>query len=101
MVEKTVLKMPACGKLKKRLSLSEDRMAPTLESLGISQLSVSERIALVQQIWDSIAVEVDQSPLSTAQLQELDRRATEDDENPNETIPWEEVLAEGFARWKK
>ena len=42
-------------------------MAPTLESLGIDRLSVAERIVLVQQIWDSIAVHPDQVPLTEAQ----------------------------------
>lgn len=32
---------------------------PTMEELGIDRLSVEDRITLVQQIWDSIAEEVD------------------------------------------
>ena len=49
-------------------------MSPQLHALGIDKLSVAERIALVQEIWDSIAAEVGQSPLTEAQRQEVDRR---------------------------
>jgi putative addiction module component (TIGR02574 family) len=69
----------------------------TLESLGIDRLTVAERIALVQQIWDSIAA--DQVPLTDAQRQELERRADDDDANPGDTVPWEQVKAEALARW--
>ena len=76
-------------------------MTATLESLGIAGLSVKERIALVQLIWDSIAADADQIPLSVAQIQELERRASDDDSNPDDTVPWEEVKAEALARWSK
>ena len=74
-------------------------MAATLESLGIHRLSVEERIALVQQIWDSIAPEVHQAPLTPAQRAELERRADDDDANPEDVVPWEEVKAEARRRW--
>ena len=32
-------------------------MAPTLEALGIDRLSIEDRIALAQAIWDSIPPE--------------------------------------------
>ena len=31
-------------------------MSPTLKSLGLDQLSVAQRILLVEEIWDSIAL---------------------------------------------
>lgn len=40
----------------------------------IRQLSVSERMALVEQIWDSIAEDQDSVGLTDAQKAELDRR---------------------------
>ena len=76
-------------------------MATTLEALGIDRLSVDERIALVQQIWDSIAADVDRLPLTEAQRQELERRADDDDANPGDTVPWEQVKAEALARWAR
>jgi putative addiction module component (TIGR02574 family) len=39
-------------------------MAMTLQALGIDQLGVTERLQLVQEIWDSIAAEVERSPLT-------------------------------------
>jgi putative addiction module component (TIGR02574 family) len=73
-------------------------MTPTLESLGIDRLSVAERILLVQQIWDSVAADVERVPLTEAQRQELERRA-DDDANPDDGVPWEQVKAEALARW--
>lgn len=74
-------------------------MAATLESLGIDRLSVAERIALVQQIWDSIALDSERVTLTAAQRDELARRADDDDANPDDTVLWEQVKAEALARW--
>lgn len=74
-------------------------MATTLESLGIDRLSVEERIALVAQIWDSIADDPAAVPLTDAQRRELERRADEDDADPGDTVPWEQVKADALARW--
>ena len=76
-------------------------MAITLEALGIDRLSIDERISLANQIWDSVAAEVGHVPLTPAQRQELERRAADDDLNPDDTIPWEQVKAEALARWAK
>jgi putative addiction module component (TIGR02574 family) len=34
-----------------------------MQTLGIDQLSVAERIALIGEIWDSIAADIEQSSL--------------------------------------
>jgi putative addiction module component (TIGR02574 family) len=73
-------------------------MATTLEALGIDRMTVAERIAFVQQIWDSIAADPDRVPLTAAQQQELEQRS-DDDANPDDTVPWEQVKAEALARW--
>jgi putative addiction module component (TIGR02574 family) len=78
-----------------------DLMATPFESFGIDRLSVAERLALVQKIWDSIAVDPDQVPLTEAQRQELDRRADNDDANPDDVVPREQVKAEALARWTR
>ena len=68
-------------------------MAATVKSLGIDRLPLEERLALVQEIWDTIVAE--QPPLLTeAQRKELDRRIAEDDADPDGGIPWEQVQAE-------
>jgi putative addiction module component (TIGR02574 family) len=73
-------------------------MSPTLESLGIDRLSVDERIALVQAIWDSISAEVERQPLTEAQRKEVDRRLAAHRTNPEAAIPWEQVEAEADFR---
>jgi putative addiction module component (TIGR02574 family) len=76
-------------------------MAPTLQSLGIDQLPVAERLRLMEEIWDSIAAEVEQTPLTAAQCQEMDRRLAAHRANPQAAIPWEQVEAEALARLKQ
>jgi putative addiction module component (TIGR02574 family) len=49
-------------------------MPSTALSPEIQSLSIPERIALVEQIWDSIAEESQAFELSAAQKAELDRR---------------------------
>lgn len=66
-------------------------MPATVHSLGIDQLSRAERIQLVQEIWDSIAAENAASLLTDEQREELRRRRAEDDANPDDAIPWEQV----------
>jgi putative addiction module component (TIGR02574 family) len=76
-------------------------MSPTLVALGIDRLSREERIALVLEIWDTIAAESDESLLTETQRQELRRRVAEDDANPHDVVPWEQVKAQALARLKK
>jgi putative addiction module component (TIGR02574 family) len=77
------------------------RMSPQLQALGIEKLSVDERIALVQEIWDGIAAEVERSPLTEAQRQEVERRLAAHRANPDAAIPWEQVEAEALARLRR
>jgi putative addiction module component (TIGR02574 family) len=65
-------------------------MSTTLSLAEILQLSVDERIQLVQDIWDSIAAVPEAIQLTDAQRQELDRRLAEYEKDPDEGIPWEE-----------
>lgn len=66
-------------------------MPPTIQSLGIDQLPREQRIALVLDIWDTIAAESGQSLLTDAQRRELERRIAEDDASPDDVIPWKRV----------
>jgi putative addiction module component (TIGR02574 family) len=72
-------------------------MSASLKALGIEKLSVEERIALVEELWDSIA---EATPLSEPQRAELDRRLEEHKRNPNDVVPWEVVKASITARLK-
>jgi len=58
-----------------------------------NRLSVSERIQLVEDIWDSIAVSGEDIPLTEAEIHELDRRLDDLEANPGSGAPWDEVRA--------
>lgn len=75
-------------------------MPVSLEALGIDRMSIEDRLALVQAIWDSIA-DAAQPPLSDALHAELDRRLEEHRANPGDVVPWEEVKAAALARTKQ
>jgi putative addiction module component (TIGR02574 family) len=62
------------------------------------QLSLAERIQLVQDIWDSIVVTPDQLPVTEAQRQELDRRLDAYRQDPQGGISWQEIKAKVMRR---
>jgi putative addiction module component (TIGR02574 family) len=68
-------------------------MISTSLPLDISQLSIAERLIVVEQIWDSIAAEQAELPLTPAQEAELDRRFAAYQKSPEEGDSWEEVKA--------
>jgi len=76
-------------------------MGQALHALGIDSMSVEDRIALVKDIWDSVAIEAGLLAPSTAEKAELDRRLAEDDATPNDTVSWETIKAEAQARWQR
>jgi putative addiction module component (TIGR02574 family) len=55
---------------------------------------IAERLALVQEIWDSIAQENEYFELTDEQRQELDRRLASLRANPSRGRTWEEIKAE-------
>lgn len=57
----------------------------------ILHLSVEERLRLAEQIWDSIAENPENLPLSEAQRAELDRRLEAYKQSPDAGSSWEEV----------
>jgi len=66
-------------------------------TLNFRDLPISERIELVEDIWDSIAEETSgQLDLSPEQRAELHRRLLAHQENPSSSIPWEDVRASLF-----
>lgn len=75
-------------------------MTTTVQSLGIDRLSREQRIALVLDIWDTIAAEAVPPLLTEAQRRELERRVAEDDANPEDVVPWEQVKAQTLSRIK-
>jgi len=57
----------------------------------ILQLTLPERIQLVEDIWDSIAEAHEAVPVTEAQRAELDRRLSEHRRDPQAGLPWAEV----------
>lgn len=74
-------------------------MNPSTVTTEYMKLSVSERIQLVEDIWDSIAAEApdDAFGLSQAQKAELHRRVAEHQADPSSAVPWEQVRAKLFS----
>ena len=60
----------------------------TLAKADVMELSVSERIQLVEDIWDSIAEFPEAVALTNEQKVELDRRLDAYHENPDAGAPW-------------
>ena len=75
-------------------------MTVSIKSLGIDQLSVEERLALVEELWDSIAESDANLPLTAPQREELDRRLAEHEANPDDVVSWEEIKASISTRLK-
>lgn len=59
----------------------------------IRQLSVAERVLLVEEIWDSISDEADSWTLMPQQQLALEKRVASHEANPEEGSIWEEVKA--------
>jgi putative addiction module component (TIGR02574 family) len=59
----------------------------------IKSLSIEERIRIVQEILESIALEQAIPDLTEAQKRELDRRIADYETNPDNVMTWEEIKA--------
>ena len=60
---------------------------------SIFQLSREEKLQLVEELWDSIAQEESQQPLSHWKIDELARRKEAFLEDPSTARSWEQVKA--------
>jgi putative addiction module component (TIGR02574 family) len=69
---------------------------PAVDFEALRRLSVSERLQLVEDLWDTIAQDAPDAalPLTPEMAAELDRRLAEHEANPGAAIPWETVRAE-------
>ncbi len=68
-------------------------MHATAKALGIDRLSVAERILLVEEIWDSITAQAETLEVPQSHKDELDRRLTAYESDPNAGSTWEVVKA--------
>jgi putative addiction module component (TIGR02574 family) len=78
--------------------MTESRTSLTAE---LRRLSASERLQLVEDLWDTIAADSDALPaLTPDQLAEIERRLAAHDADPSSAVPWEEVRSRLWLRLK-
>jgi putative addiction module component (TIGR02574 family) len=61
--------------------------------MNIQQLTASEKIILVEQLWDSVRAESNTIPLTVEQQQLLDLRLSAMETDGETGYSWEQVLA--------
>ena len=76
-------------------------MPVTAKSLGVDKLSVEDRMALAEELWESVVADGGPFLLSDAQRNELDRRIAEHEAAPDDVVPWVEVKQKGLASLKR
>lgn len=64
----------------------------SLKKFGLDKLDVEQRLALIEEIWNSIdAEESADIQMSDAQRAELGVRLLDDDANPDDLVSWESI----------
>lgn len=76
-------------------------MIPTLAELGLEKLSVEDRLAVAEALWESVAREASTAPLTDAQREELERRLADSIAHPGAVTPWEHVRDRALARARR
>jgi putative addiction module component (TIGR02574 family) len=76
-------------------------MPPSLQELGLDRLSIEDRMALAEELWEDAALEAEQAPLSPEQKLELERRLADSISRPDAVTRWEQVKALALARARK
>jgi putative addiction module component (TIGR02574 family) len=67
-------------------------MAVDIHALGIHQLSVAERLELIEQIWNSLPDQVTAEEVPAWHLAEVAKRRTQAEAQPGLGKPWRDVL---------
>ena len=79
------------------------RFMSSRPALDYSELTIPERLQLVEDIWDSIAADVDAEvlPLTEAERILLDERLDERDAQPDAALPWSAVRARILGKHRR
>jgi len=65
---------------------------------AVESWPAADRLRLMEEIWDGLLDEGHEPVLTEAQKVEVEHRLAEDDEAPDDVVPWEEVKAEALRR---
>jgi putative addiction module component (TIGR02574 family) len=57
-------------------------------------LPLAQRVELIDALWEPVAAEGYEPPLTQQQAEELDRRLAARRRNPDDVIPWESIKEE-------
>jgi putative addiction module component (TIGR02574 family) len=76
-------------------------VAVDLKSLGISGLSVEQRLELIDALLDSLDADGASLELSAAQREELERRLADHEANPQDVVSWEEIQAQALSQLRR
>ncbi len=68
------------------------RYTKHMATIDIANLSIEERLRLLDELWESLSRTAGAIPLTSAQRAELDRRLDELEREGPVGIPWEDVL---------
>jgi putative addiction module component (TIGR02574 family) len=67
-------------------------MSVSIHALGIDRLSVTERLELIEQIWNTLPEQMTPAEIPPWHLEELARRRAAAAAQPGMGKPWREVL---------
>lgn len=67
-------------------------MPTDLAALGLDKLSVTERLDLIETLWDSLPEQVSAQEIPDGHLVELAKRRADASANPGAGKPWRQVL---------
>lgn len=62
-------------------------------------LPLAERIELIDLLWESIAEQGYEPPLTPEQAEELDRRLEAHRRNPGDTVSWDSIKEDLLSRY--
>mgnify|MGYP000057405309 CR=1 FL=1 len=76
-------------------------MIPTIQELGLDQLSVEHRLAIAEALWDSVANGGSAGLPTPAQRVEMEHRLADSIGRPEAVAPWETIKARALARARR
>jgi putative addiction module component (TIGR02574 family) len=68
-------------------------MSISLKSLGLDQLDLDTRLALIEELWQSIGGDSDTAPMSANRRDALEQRLADVARDPANVVSWDEIKA--------